>query len=470
MSSRWTDRLRHALGFRLALWYAVIFVASSLAVTGLTYFLLASSLQQRDREIIENSLTEYVRAYTQGGLPALSRAIANDQAAGRREGLFVRVLGRHEQLTFMSMPGSAGEFDLDRLQAPGWGIAPSRRQNIVLEVASVQLPDGTLVQVGKSTESREALLQRFRDVASLVTLTVVLIALVGGAALNRSALRPINHLIEVVRGVTRTGRMDARVPVRQTGDAVDELSGLFNLMLARIEGLVQAMRGALDNVAHDLRTPMARLRSVAETALAEARTPDDYREALADCLEESDRIVTMLEVLMDISEAETGTMRLERRPTEVAAVVRDAIELYSDVAEERQVTIHQDLPPALSVVGDPARLRQVLTNLLDNAIKYTPAGGRIDVAAREAAGAVIVSVRDTGCGIPAADLPRIWERLYRGDASRSERGLGLGLSLVRAVVEAHGGKVTVESIPGEGSTFLVSLPAAPAAPGPTAAS
>ena len=164
-----------------------------------------------------------MRAYTQGGLPALSQTIANDQAAGRREGLFVRVLGRHEQLTFLSMPGGLpGEFDLGRLQAPGWGIAPSRRQNVVLEVASVQLPDGTLIQVGKSTESREALLQRFRDVASLVTLTVVLIALVGGTVLTRSALRPVHHLIEAVRAVTRTGRMDARVPVRQTGDAVDE--------------------------------------------------------------------------------------------------------------------------------------------------------------------------------------------------------------------------------------------------------
>ncbi len=458
MSSRWIDRLRHALGFRLALWYAVIFVVSSLAVTGLTYFLLASSLQQRDREIIENSLTEYVRSYREGGLAALSRTIANDQAAGRREGLFVRVLGQHEQLTFLSMPGPPSEFDLGRLQTPGWGIAPSRRQNIVLEVASVQLADGTLIQVGKSTESREVLLQRFRDVAGLVTLTVVLIALVGGTVLTRSALRPVDHLIEAVRGVTRTGRMDARVPVRQTGDAVDELSGLFNLMLARIEALVEGMRGALDNVAHDLRTPMARLRGIAETALGETRTPDDYREALADCLEESDRIVTMLEVLMDISEAETGTMRLERRPTEIAAVVRDAVELYRDVAEDRQLTIHEDLPPALSVVGDPARLRQVLTNLLDNAIKYTPPGGRIEVTARQDGPDVVVSVADSGTGVPPGDLPRIWERLYRGDASRSERGLGLGLSLVRAVVHAHGGKVAVESTPGEGSVFTIHLP------------
>jgi heavy metal sensor kinase len=460
MSSKWIDRLRHALGFRLALWYAIIFVASSLVVTGLTYFLLASSLQQRDREIIENSLAEYVRTYQQGGLVALSEAIANDQAAGRREGLFVRVLGQHEQMTFLSMPGEARQFDLDQLRRPGWSTAPGRRENIVLEVASAQLADGTLVQVGKSTESREILLQRFRDVAGLVTLTVVIIALVGGTVLTRSALSPVHHLIHAVRGVTQTGRMDARVPVRQTGDAVDELSALFNQMLARIEALVEGMRGALDNVAHDLRTPMARLRGTAESALAEPRSVEEYRDALADCLEESERIVTMLNVLMDISEAETGTMRLERRPTEIAPVVHDAVDLYSDVAEEKQIAISSEVPSGLTVVGDPARLRQVVTNLLDNAIKYTSAGGRVGVGGRRAGGEVVVWVSDTGPGIGPGDLPRIWERLYRGDASRSERGLGLGLSLVRAVVQAHGGRVAVESDPGHGSTFQVFLPAA----------
>jgi len=460
MSSRWIDRLRHTLGFRLALWYAIVFVVSSLAVTALTYVLLASSLQQRDREIIEDSLTEYVRAYRLGGIPALQRAVASDQTAGRREGLFVRVIGRREQLTILSLPGDWTEFQLDRLPEPGWTSVRGARSDVVLEVATARLADGTLVQVGKTTGSREAILQRFREVALLVTFGVVFVALVGGAALTRSALAPIHRLIEAVRGVTRTGRMDARVPVRQTGDAVDELGALFNVMLARIEALVDGMRGALDNVAHDLRTPMARLRGVAEAALRDARTPDEYRDALADCVEEADRIATMLNVLMDISEAETGTMRLEREPVDIAAVVRDAATLYDDVAEERQVLIAVDAPPDLWVTGDVARLRQVVTNLVDNAVKYTPAGGRVDISARADGHDVAIAVADTGIGIAAADLPRIWDRLYRSDASRSARGLGLGLSLVRAVVQAHGGRVAVDSEPGKGSTFHVWLPSA----------
>ena len=165
------------------------------------------------------------------------------------------------------------------------------------------------------------------------------------------------------------------------------------------------------------------------------------REALADCLEESDRVVAMLSTLMDISEAETGTMALRREPTDLDDLIRQTVEMYEDVADERGVRIETATTPELVANIDRNRLRQVLANLLDNAIKYTPAGGRIEMRAGREADAVVVKVKDTGAGIPAEELPRIWERLYRGDKSRSTRGLGLGLSLVKAIVQAHGGEV-----------------------------
>jgi signal transduction histidine kinase len=278
-------------------------------------------------------------------------------------------------------------------------------------------------------------------------------------------MKPIRALSGAVRRILETGGIDARVPVRESGDVVDDLSVLFNAMLDRIESLISGMRASLDNVAHDLRTPMMRLRATAETALQRARPdegPDAYREALADCLEESDRVTAMLEILMDISEAETGTMKLQLERVDLAAVVQDAVGLYADVAEEKGLALHTRATGGVCVLADRNRLRQVAANLLDNAVKYTPRGGRVDLEGRlEGAEAALV-VRDTGVGIPAEDLPRIWDRLYRGDRSRSERGLGLGLSLVKAVVEAHKGRVTVVSDPGEGTTFAIHLPACPA--------
>jgi signal transduction histidine kinase len=261
----------------------------------------------------------------------------------------------------------------------------------------------------------------------------------------------------------RTGRTDERVPVddrQQPDDAINELTQLFNAMLDRIEGLVTGMRGALDNVAHDLKTPLTRLRGGAEMALASAPDLERYREALADCVEETDRVLVMLDTLMDISEAESGAMPLKREAVGVDEVIGRALELYGDVAEAKGVTLTVAPHADVVVSADRVRLEQVVANLIDNAVKYTPQGGQVTVDVGCGDGWARLSVRDTGAGIPADEQSRIWERLFRGDASRAERGLGLGLSLVKAIVEAHGGTVTVDSQPGRGSTFTVALPVA----------
>ena len=436
-------------GLRLALWYATLFVVGAIAIVFLTYSLTAASLAQRDQQIIRGKAGDYAAAYSRGGIRVLAASVrAEQQVAPER--LFVRVVDRGIESVVLSNP-------------EGWD--PDH-----LETASVQLADGTLVQVGKSTEAREALLARFRATLGIVTLSIVIIALTGGWVATQSALYPIRRLTSAVREIIRTGRTDARVPLTGTRgglaatDAIDELTTLFNAMLDKIEGLVTAMRGALDNVSHDLRTPLTRLRGTAEMALADPTATDRHREALAVCIEETDRVLVMLDTLMDISEAESGTMQLRREPVPLNDVVARAVDLYRDVADSKGVTLNAAQTAGADhvvVTGDRIRLEQVAANLMDNAVKYTPAGGRVDVEVRRDGGFVRLSVHDTGVGIRADELPRIWDRLFRGDASRSERGLGLGLSLVKAIVQAHGGTVDARSEPGHGSTFTVSFPADP---------
>jgi signal transduction histidine kinase len=464
MYSKWRERLRHTLGFRLALWYATIFVVSSLGLTGLTYVLVAASLRQYDREIIGTALVQYARAYQIGGVAALQEEIQRTQATVAPGPMLVRMVGARQAVTFFSRPDEWRDVDLSRLRVPSpegeqtWSTLDTGQDGFELEVASVRLRDGTLFQVGISTERRAQLLQRFRRVLLINVLSLIFVGLAGGAVLTSSALQPLRRLADTVRSILRTGRTDARVPTQDTGDALDELSSLVNAMLDRIDAVLAGMRGALDNVGHDLRTPMTRLRGIAETALSSG-DPALLREALADCLEESDRVIEMLNTLMDISEAETGTMALRRERTDLNDLIRQSVELYEDLADERGVEIRTDVPSELVVDVDRNRMRQVLANLIDNAVKYTPTGGIVEIAAHSESGDAVATVSDTGVGIPAEELPRIWDRLYRGDKSRSTRGLGLGLSLVKAIVAAHGGRVDVRSRPGAGSTFELRLPA-----------
>ena len=462
MFSRWRSGVIRTFGARIAAWYFGLFALGALIILVVAGLLLSASLARRDQDALAAALIRYTDAYRSGGVTVLDSVIAADRAAASYEPVFVRVVagGRTRML---SMPIEWSRFDLGRLAVPPPGSRTFQRlphdDDGALEVASARLADGTVFQVGRTTGRRAAMLAQYREAAGLLFGLVILVGLVGGVMLTTRALRPLRDLTHTINRILQTGRTSERVPVRGTSDPLDALGVLINRMLDRIDGLMRAMRSSLDTVAHDLRTPMTRLRGTAELALQSSRSAEEYRDALVECVEEADRVRSLLDALMDLAEAETGAMRLQRDDITLAELVQDAIDLYSELAEEKALHLTLDAGPDVPpITGDRVRIRQAIANLIDNAVKYTPSGGRITVTVRPAQDGAEISVIDTGPGILPEDRERIWERLYRGDASRSQRGLGIGLSLVRAIVEAHGGRATVESAPGGGSRFAVWLP------------
>jgi heavy metal sensor kinase len=453
-------RFWRGFAFRLSLWYALIFAVSAGVLLLLIYYLVASALQRKDQEIILSKLNEYALTYANNGARAVQARAVQENKPDDDKSFYVRLDSPQLSLSLKVAPDGWAGFDVVR----NWNQFEINRTPKDPEKdfawMAAKMSDGAILVVGRITNNREMLWESFRQTALPTGLAVTLLGLIFGAFLSHRAMLPVRQIVATARDIIRTGHLDTRVPTRPSHDELDEMVQLFNAMLDKEQALIRAMRESMDNVAHDLRTPLTRLRGSAELALREHADPAAMREALADCMEESERVLSMIKTLMDIAEAEAGTMRLERQTVDLCQLIREVVEMYEYVAEEKKIKVTAVLPASCEASVDATRMRQAFGNLLDNALKYTPEEGAVTITASREGDHAVVRFRDTGLGIPADEQSRIWDRLYRGDKSRSQRGLGLGLSVVKAVVEAHGGTATVTSATGQGSEFIVSLPAA----------
>jgi heavy metal sensor kinase len=468
------SKFRFTLALRLTLWYAAIFAASSVLAFAVAYALIAAFVAQRTDKDMQQDIDEYAALFEEGGIDRVRREMALDTLGEEAEKVFFRVWTRDaRQLAATDLSSWPGLMRAPEktLREAGAGDEPvldtlklAAREDRVRRVIG-KLGPGVALELGQSLEDDAAFLAQILR-GFLLTLAIVLLC--GGPIgwfMARRALRGVKAVTRTADEITH-GAFERRVPVGTQGDELDHLARTFNTMLDRIQALIIGMRDMADNLAHDLRSPLARIRASAEMSLSNGEANGEgngetraARESLAvNTIEECDRLLAMINTTLDIAEADSGAAKLNLSRVDLAEIVRGACELFQTVAEDSHINLITDVTENGHIQGDRQRLQRAIANLLDNALKYTPAGGEIRVALHEHGTQIVLTIADTGAGISADDLPRIFQRFYRGDRSRSQQGIGLGLNLALAFVRAHGGDITVSSTQGAGSTFTLVLP------------
>ena len=459
------ERLRQSLALRLALQYALVFAFFAAVLGGALYWTLAEALEGREQASVQARATELAGLYARGGAGLLRARLDRDAAAPSTRAFFVRVLRPNNDLVLVSVPPDWIETQLERIPFPGFTVtrptyAVRVPQSALRDyaIATRELPDGNTLQVGLLVESQAVLFAPLRRAFAVVGAGALALSFVIGVFVAWRATRPLRAVADTTRRILATGDLAARVPGLEGTGELAALVRQLNTLLERNAAHVTVLRETLDNLAHDLRTPLTRLRGTAELAIQDGGDPAETRAALAGCVEETDRLLHLLERLLDVSAAEAGALKLNREIVDLRAITTRAVDLYREVAEEKRIAVALDQPTAVECSVDAVRLGQVVNNLLDNALKYTPAGGGVVVALRREAGHALLTVTDNGPGIAPAEREAVFRRLYRSDASRSQRGLGLGLSMVKAIVEAHGGTVAAGDAPSGGACLTVRLP------------
>jgi heavy metal sensor kinase len=473
MSLRNLPKFRHTLAFRLTLWYAGIFTLSSCIAFLFFYFLITSIIRERTDQDLSEQAGRFSTLLSMNGIDEVKRfAIIEAQAAGERK-IFFRLLSLRGDVFSSSNMSYWRDIAIDKkaIQKLFQGsrvvfdtiVLPERKNRV--RVLYGVIGSGVILQLGQSMENYTRVTDAFKRIFVTTMAFLLIVAAFIGWFMARQALSGVEELTRTALNISNGGSLEERVTAIPRGDEIALLATTFNQMLDRIQNLVMGIKEMSDNIAHDLKSPVTRIRGIAEVTLTTETTLDDYKQMAASTIEECDRLLDMINTMLVISEAEAGIGKLKQEKVDLAEVIQNACELFSPLAEDKGITLECHVLGTCALLGDTRLIQRMIANLLDNAIKYTSRDGSVHITAqKQGEKSVTVSINDTGIGISKKDLPHIFERFYRGDPSRPRTGNGLGLSLAQAIAQAHGGKIDVVSSPGQGSTFTITLPRSPHTP------
>ena len=459
MSLKRVIDLKSSLLFRLTVLYALTFMV--LAVIGFTIFyyrIYSVTINRIDQELYEDSQL-YAELLIQSGFAAVRDKILGDAKSENPEKEFYRVLNTHGEIlvsTDMSTWGNVDNYQaVSELQDAAKNyfaqtIETSGKDKA--RVVAARIGPTLLLQIGETLEDTEEYLDIFRDLLMILIVTFVIISTAIGWNLARRSLAGMGEVTRAAEDITN-GNYDRRVEVAGQFREVERLGAAFNTMLDQIQNLLQSMQQINDNIAHDLRSPLTRIRGIAEMTIVKNKDIEDYKEMAVSTIEECDTLIDMINTMLDITEIEAGVNTAKMELFDLDILVSEACELFRPLATVKSIDLQLTVKNPLPFKGDRKRMQRVVTNLLENAIKYTPDHGSVAIAAVNENRQLRIDVKDTGTGISEKELPLIFQRFYRCDQSRSQSGVGLGLSLVKAYTESMNGKIYVESVPNQGSLF-----------------
>jgi len=450
------------LRLRLTLWHAGLFAALALVVFVIAYYMVSRQLLHAIDMDLQDTAQEFAEQLASGGITALQAEVDSETASHGEDLFFARFLDRNNRIQVEHLPAQ-WRFPVPRpLQDGGrlqWFEAGEELSGGPVRVLALSIDPLGWIEIGISLTEYRSQMQQIRTVFAAALLVMVVLGVLAGWLQLRTVFRSVEQVRSTALGISE-GELDRRIELHGTGQELSELANAFNKMLDRIQLLLKEMRDVSDHIAHDLRTPVSRIRGLAESSLLKSGSATESKdEALAAIVEESDRLSEMINTMLEIAQTDSGLSHIGMSSIDIADIVADACELFLPVAEDAGITMEVDTGHTpIEIPGDAARLQRVIANLLDNAIKFTAAGGHIRCRVERTDKFASLTISDTGTGISAEALPHLFERFYRADNSRSTPGNGLGLSYAQSVIRAHGGEISIDSLPGQGTTVAVHLP------------
>lgn len=438
--------------FRLTLLSAGLFAFSSFVILTLIYAASVNAATRRADSAISEEIARVEARYEAGGRQAANRYIVQ-RSVGGGEFLYLLLDNERQRISgnISGLPAAAPDeagrvrFVYDRAPAEGFSDGEEGRD---ARGRIVALGDESQLFIGVDMEEEARFVGETLNAVLLASGLSLGLGLISGAVVSRRFARRLETINAAARTVM-AGRLETRAPRTFSGDELDELSSNFNAMLDRVEHLMQRMRTAGDSIAHDLRLPLTRMRGRLESALVQDGDLNDREAALEQAVADVEDLIKTFNAVLSLSRLEGGERRRAFETVDLSALIADIAELYEPVCEDAGLEFDCDRRDGLSVLGDRELLAQAITNLIDNAIKYTPQGGAVMLRGRRTSqDEVEVSITDTGPGIPADDRGRVLERFVRLEKSRTQPGVGLGLSLVQAIAEVHGARLTLDDGPG----------------------